>query len=425
MALTINNARIFDGTTLSAHDTVRVVDGRIEAVGGPELVAAGDIVVEAGGATLLPGLIDAHLHLLPGTAHQAVTFGVTTGIDQFSKPEVITPVLARNHRPEVAQIRTSSIGATAPGGHPTMAYAPFPYVTGPKDAAAFVADRRGEGATHLKVFYDDGSTAPMRMPSLDLPTVAALVRAAHTGGMLVVAHVTSAAAAVDVVAQGVDVLAHVPFEPLSEAQLEVLAASRVPVIATLGIADGFPGPDGTMPLLGQSRLASRLGPGWTGMLQRQGKRWMPPGAPDFAAARRNVGALHARGVPILAGTDAPNPGLVHGASLHRELQHLVAAGLSPLDALAAATSGPAAAFGLQDRGVIRPGARADLVLVAGRPDEGITATQDITAVWKQGVAVDLDGYRGSLEEETDLVALQATNEKIIAAIHQVWPQFTS
>ena len=75
--------------------------------------------------------------------------------------------------------------------------------------------------------------------------------------------------------------------------------------------------------------------------------------------------------------------------------------------------------------MIRPGARADLVLVAGRPDEGITATQDITAVWKQGVAVDLDGYRGSLEEETDLVALQATNEKIIAAIHQVWPQFTS
>lgn len=133
MALTINNARIFDGTTMSAHDTVRVVDGRIEAVGGPELVAAGDIVVEAGGATLLPGLIDAHLHLLPGTAHQAVTFGVTTGIDQFSKPEVITPVLARNHRPEVAQIRTSSIGATAPGGHPTMAYAPFPYVTGPKE----------------------------------------------------------------------------------------------------------------------------------------------------------------------------------------------------------------------------------------------------------------------------------------------------
>lgn len=424
MGLTITNARIFDGTRIIGHSAVRIVDGGIGAVGGPELAIAGDEHIDAAGGTLLPGLIDAHLHLLPGSPRQAVTFGVTTGIDQFSKPEVITPILAHNGRADVAEIRTSSIGATAPGGHPTMAYSPIPYVTGPQDAPGFVADRLGEGATHLKILYDDGSTSPIPMPSLDLDTVRALTEAAHAAGMLVVAHVTAAAAAVDVVDQGVDVLAHVPFEPLSSVQVTALAAARVPVIATLDIADGFPGADGVMPLLTRPELVTRLGPAWTGMLQRQARRWMPPGLPDFAAARDNVAALHAHGVAILAGTDAPNPGLVHGASLHRELQHLVHAGLRPVEALAAATTWPAAVFGLSDRGAIRPGLRADLVLVPGRPDEDIAATQAVTAVWKQGVVVDLDGYVGSAEEEASLAALQATNDKIIATIHEMWPGFS-
>ena len=69
-----------------------------------------------------------------------------------------------------------------------------------------------------------------------------------------------------------------------------------------------------------------------------------------------VRRLKAAGVPILAGTDAINPGTAHGASIHRELELLVAAGLSPSEALAAATSVPAASFGLSGRGPHRPGA---------------------------------------------------------------------
>ncbi len=79
-----------------------------------------------------------------------------------------------------------------------------------------------------------------------------------------------------------------------------------------------------------------------------------------------------RGVPLLAGTDAPNPGTTHGASLHRELELLVAAGLTPIEALTAATSTPARVFGLRDRGRIAPGLRADLLLVDGEPVDDIT-----------------------------------------------------
>ncbi|MBN1097929.1 hypothetical protein JKP76_19070 [Blastococcus sp. TML/C7B] len=162
---TIRDVRLFDGTRPLEATCVRVVEGRIDAIGTPPAAASGDAVVDGGGGTLLPGLIDAHVHLLPGCTQLAATFGVTTVVDQFSKPEVIDPERAAattahaGQGPVRADLRTSSIGATAPGGHPTIAYSPLPYVTGPADALPFVEDRIGEGATHLKVIYDDGSGA--------------------------------------------------------------------------------------------------------------------------------------------------------------------------------------------------------------------------------------------------------------------------
>jgi hypothetical protein len=98
--------------------------------------------------------------------------------------------------------------------------------------------------------------------------------------------------------------------------------------------------------------------------------------------------LHAAGVPILAGSEAPNPGTAHGATLHRELELLTRAGLSPMAALTAATSAPAAAFGLDDRGRITVGRRADLVLVDGDPTADVTMTRRIVEVWKGGVRLE-------------------------------------
>jgi imidazolonepropionase-like amidohydrolase len=95
--------------------------------------------------------------------------------------------------------------------------------------------------------------------------------------------------------------------------------------------------------------------------------------------------LKAAGAPILAGSDVPNPGTAQGASLHQELELLVEAGLTPIEALASATSAPARAYHVPDRGRIAPGLRADLLLVAGHPDENILATRNIVAVYKHGI----------------------------------------
>jgi imidazolonepropionase-like amidohydrolase len=114
-----------------------------------------------------------------------------------------------------------------------------------------------------------------------------------------------------------------------------------------------------------------------------------------AGAGKAIKELKAAGVPILAGTDAPNPGTTYGASLHEELALLVESGLTPTEALVAATSAPVRAFHVADRGRIARGLRADLVLVQGNPDEDILATRNIVAVYKAGIADDRDAYRAA------------------------------
>lgn len=82
-----------------------------------------------------------------------------------------------------------------------------------------------------------------------------------------------------------------------------------------------------------------------------------------------------------------------GASLHRELELLVRCGLSPAQALPAATSEPARVFGLTDRGHVAAGQRADLVLVSGDPLADITATRAIERIWRGGIACDRRAFR--------------------------------
>jgi hypothetical protein len=119
----------------------------------------------------------------------------------------------------------------------------------------------------------------------------------------------------------------------------------------------------------------------------------PDGPLDFQAPLTSVARLHAAGVPILAGTDAPNRGTATGVSMHRELELLVHAGLTATEALAAATSSPAKAFSLADRGRIAVGCRADLLLVEGDPTADILAARNIVSVWKLGHKADRDTYR--------------------------------
>ncbi|HEX3779742.1 MAG TPA: amidohydrolase family protein [Pseudonocardiaceae bacterium] len=102
---------------------------------------------------------------------------------------------------------------------------------------------------------------------------------------------------------------------------------------------------------------------------------------------------------MLAGTDGTggNHPTTHGISYHGELDLLVDAGLTPAEALTAATAAPADAFGLDDRGRVAAGLRADLLLVNGNPLNDITVLRDITTIWRHGNAVDRSAHLSEQE----------------------------
>lgn len=415
-ATTIVNAKVFDGTKAQDWTSVRFADGLITTCSLASAAQEGDDVIDAGGGTVLPGLIDAHVHLVPGALAQSLTFGVTTVLDMFSKPDLVASARKQAaSRPDVADVRSSGVGATAPGGHPSMIYAPFPTLTAADQAEQFVVERIAEGSDYLKIF----SGIRGLWPWLDSETIQALVTAGRTRGLIVVAHVSSTAGLEEVVSAGVDVVAHVPANAeLDEALVERMAEAGIVVGPTLATIENTLGEPGGVAVAGDPRLAETLGDTWVRRLTAD-----PPGRPGrhmppYSRAEDNVRRLVDAGVTLLAGTDAPTPGTVFGASLHRELELLVRCGISPAQALAAATADPARAFGFADRGRVAPGQRADLVLVSGDPLTDITATRAIEQIWRGGIACDRHSFRGSTAEAEQVDALDAQFANALAAVSE-------
>ena len=389
----IRNVRVFDGETVAERQTVIVSQGKIAAVGSAVAVPAGAQEVAGDGRTLLPGLMDAHVHLpFFGSAaalEQSLQFGVTTTVVMAGAPQLTAQIRKVADQPEVADAITAGNVATAPGGHPTQmdpqSAARQPTLSMPGDADAFVAARLAEGSDFIKIIYDDTSDAYARtLPTLDEATVAALVKAAHTRGTLAVAHIGNERFARGAMAAGVDGLAHLFVGPTVSTDFGQFAASKgVFVIPTLSVLYTVCGrPDGPS-FLKEADTMKYVKPQFRAMVE------MPPADSKVScdAAPLAIRQLVAAKVPVLAGTDAPAPGLTYGASLHKELEHLVAAGLTPTAALAAATSAIARAFRMTDRGRIQTGRRADLLLVQGDPTTQIRDTRNIVAIWKKGVQV--------------------------------------
>ena len=384
----ITNARIFDGERLIPRGTVVVKDGKIESVGVDVKIPEGAERIDAAGGTLLPGLIDAHTHAFLGGLDRALLFGVTTELDMGNAPAVVSHLREEQNRPGGvpgrADLFSAGTLATVPGGHGTQYGLTFPTLSKPEEADAWVEARVAEGSDYIKIVIEDLSAYGKSRPTLDKETVAALAKAAHARGKLAVVHVSTAATARQAIEAGADGLVHLFTDRAADPGLAKLAAERKAfVIPTLTVLESANGIAGGSKLIEDVRLRGFLVPSEVEHLKTFFPVKTEGGMP---VALDTVRQLAAAGVPVLAGSDTPNPGTVHGASLHREMELLVQAGLTPEQALAAATSAPAKAFRLSDRGRIAPGMRADMLLVAGDPLKDITETRNIMRVWKGGVA---------------------------------------
>lgn len=387
----VRGAAVFDGQALRPPTDVLVQEGRIAAVGAALAVPAGTTEVAGRGRTLLPGLIDAHTHSWGSARRDAIRMGVTTEIEMFGDHRGLAAAKAQRESlaPAVlADLWSSGTLATVPRGHGTQYGMAVPTLMKPEEADAFVAARFAEGSDFLKIVIENGSAFGQSTPSLQADTVAALVKAARARGKLAVAHVSTQADAEVALAAGVHGLVHIAKDRAPAPEWLATARQRgVFVVATLSVVASVAASNEGRQLSEDARLQPWLAVGQrTSLRQTFPANWQRPAL--LPQALQNVATLHQAGLVILAGTDAGNAGTAHGASMHGELDLLVRAGLTPTQALAAATALPARAFGLADRGRIAVGQRADLLLVEGDPTRDITATRAIAAVWKNGAPVD-------------------------------------
>ncbi|KAI1107312.1 putative hydrolase [Jackrogersella minutella] len=360
----IKHVRVFDGEEMHGPKTVVIEGSRIgeDALADdpdPSAVA----VVDGSGCTLLPGLIDCHVHILDEAQLAAcASYGVTTVCDMACIP------LDKYLKLRAAKGPTTWLSSSLPAYEENSRHGKLFKLGGvtrnfavhdTDEAAKFVQDRVDEDVDYIKIIADS--------PGHDQAVLDKIQVEAKKHGKMTVAHTAQYLAFERGVRAGFDVLTHVAMDKvLDDNVVSKMVSQKTVAVPTLC------------------------------MMQRMAESWvlwvvgwiLPSFAPkDFQVGLDGVAAMHSAGVPIVAGTDANNSGIftiVPGPSLHHELELLVRAGLTPVEALRAATSLAARHFNLPDRGRIAPGLRADLVLVEGKPDEDITATQKISKVWSNG-----------------------------------------
>ncbi len=426
-ATLIRGATVFDGEKLIGVRDVLLADGQIAQVGEGLAVPEGAEVVDGTGKTLLPGLMDLHLHagtlqgeppwavslLDPPSAEEqlaaALYAGVTTVL--LAGHEADSEGLAQCEREgKIASprlFRASRIFA-AEGGHPAGLYAaalPWPIsgifidraIIGVTDPAQAREALRAEVLAHqpsvIKIVYDD---LPPGQPRHSVETLAALIDEAKKANVRAVVHVGGPAEAVAAVKAGASLLMHTPWESeLSVDDLAVLAEAKVPLVTTGRVWGRShqllhgPATDFT-PLekaVMQPGLEAVFAKGPPPDVDTKGfsKEFFETAKVYGPTTGRNLQKLREAGVPLLLGTDSGVTGVFQGAAVHRELAMLVELGFGAEEALAMATAraGEWLAPGSK-LGTIAAGAPADVLLIDGDPVADITATEKLFGVWHRG-----------------------------------------
>lgn len=423
-ATVIRGARLIDGTGAPAkEDVTLVVDGDHFSIVGPGLrvkMPDGTKVVDYTGKTIIPGLVSDHSHigLVDGTKggqpalysrenalrqlRQWRAYGVTTVTSLgLNNPEVFYPLRTDLHagKADAADLFGADHGIGVPGGAPPAKMmqagtSQLDRPATPDEARAAVDAAAARGTDLVKIWLDDfNGTLPVKMK----PEIwRAVIEEAHAKRLRVAAHVYYLDDARQLVDNGVDILAHgVRDKPVDQGFIDAMKQHGTWYIATLDLNEAayiYARHPAWMdqPFFAhavQPALAAQFADGaWRDKVQNDGATAVNEAA--LKTNEQNFKRLYDAGINVGFGTDSgATPLRIPGFAEHRELALMVDAGLTPLQAINVATQRAATLLGLDDRGVIANGKRADFVVLDGDPTKDIEASTQIEAVWQRGVQV--------------------------------------
>jgi imidazolonepropionase-like amidohydrolase len=383
-ATPVSNVIVYEGARLILGDgsepveggALVVENGRFTAVGPAATLTlpAGAQHVDLSGATVMPTIIDAHTHLstertaLIEDLRKRATYGISAALSLGTDgtPDVFT--VREEAAPGIALYRTAGRGITAP--EPGRTDVPH-WVTTEDEARTAVRDEVARGVDLIKVWVDDRNG---QFDKLAPELYRAAIEEAHGNNLRVAAHIFALEDAKELLRSGIDAFAHgVRDQDIDEEFLTMMRdrpnVVLIPNLAARGIATDYEWLRGTIP-----------------DEQLQALKAAPTGddavITAFGIQARNLARLSQAGVRIALGTDGNTPW-----GPHVEMEDMVAAGMSPLHVLTAATSNGAAFLQLADRGTLAQGKVADFIVLDANPLDDITNTRRIRSVYLAGEQV--------------------------------------
>jgi amidohydrolase family protein len=406
-AQAFSNAVLIDGTGAAAieHATVVIRGATIEAAGpaGQVKIPAGAAVTDLHGKVLMPGLADMHVHLLGGwDGHAVDMLGYRRYMNALLYAGVTTVLDTGNVQPYIVQLRAETAAGRLLGPH-------IYCVGGIVDGAdpvwppiSYAVASVGQVAPVVKGLKRDNVDLIKGYVGLSHSVLERLVEEGRKVSLKVIVDQWQRNGSPELVEDGIYGFAHLPTRLLSPDTVRFMQEHNTVFISTLIVHESQTRNRlRDLTFLNDPLVRDTTPPSFLEGLRTEAARKLND--EEAAQAQRweklqqnamaNAKALFRADVLLAAGTDAPYPGDMQGEGLHHELELLVAAGLTPLEAITVATRNAARLMGAGDWGTIEAGKAATLIVVDGRPDRNISDTRKVVEVMLRGRKIDRESLK--------------------------------